>query len=111
MSAEKYYEAIDQALDDNEIEDRHSNTQESDADFNRDYDPIQSSIADLTAYFDEIFLKRAVIEKTTSPKISMDAGCLILEGSQDENEYDIFISATHAEHPKGISREILAKVW
>ena len=81
MSAEKYYEAIDQALDDNEIEDRHSNTQESDADFNRDYDPIQSSIADLTAYFDEKFRKRSVNKLTTRSKISMSAGCLILEGS------------------------------
>ena len=32
----------------------------------------------------------------------MANGCLILEGSQDENEDDILISATHAEQPKGI---------
>ena len=41
----------------------------------------------------------------------MAAGCLILKRSQDKNEYEIFISATHAEHLKGVSKRILAKVW
>ena len=50
-------------------------------------------------------------ERTTRSKISMAAGCLILEGSQDENEDNIFISVTNAERKKGISKEMLAKVW
>ena len=53
---------------------------------------------------------REVNEWTTSSKISIAAGCLILEGYQDKNEYDIFISATHTERPKTVSKEILAKV-
>ena len=55
VSAEQYNEAIVQALDDNHIEDSYSNSQESDANFNRDDDPIQAYIADLTAYFNNIF--------------------------------------------------------
>ena len=39
----------------------------------------------------------------------MAAGFSILEGFQDENEYDIFISTTHAEQPKVVSEKILAK--
>ena len=41
----------------------------------------------------------------------MAAGCLILEGYQDENKYDIFIFATHNERLKCLSKEMLAKVW
>ena len=41
----------------------------------------------------------------------MAADCSILEGYQDENEYDIFISASHAERPKGLSKKMIAKVW
>ena len=52
MSAERYYEAIDQATDDREIGNSYSNPQEGDADFSKDDDPIQASIADLTGYFD-----------------------------------------------------------
>ena len=40
-------------------------------------------------------VKTAVNEQTTKFKISMDAGCLILEGFHEENEDDIFISVTH----------------
>ena len=50
-------------------------------------------------------------EWTTSSKISIAAGCLILEGYQDKNEYDIFISTTHPEWPKGVSKGMLAKTW
>ena len=41
----------------------------------------------------------------------MAAGCLILEGPQDKNEHNIFISVTNAERLEGISKEVLAKVW
>ena len=80
-------------------------------DFNRYDDPIQASINDLNAYFDERLLKRAVNEKTKKSKISMAAGCSILEGFQDGNVDDIFIPATHGEQPKGASKEIISKVW
>ena len=50
-----------------------------------DYNPIQDSIADLTAYFDENLLKIAVNERSTRSKISMAEGFSILEGFQDEN--------------------------
>ena len=48
VSAERYDEAIDQALDDNDIEYEYSNPQYGDADFDRYNEPIQASIADLT---------------------------------------------------------------
>ena len=73
VSAERYYEAIDQALDENEIEDIYSNTQEGDSDFNRDDKPIQSSISNLTRYFDKKVLKIAVNEQNKRSKISMAA--------------------------------------
>ena len=41
----------------------------------------------------------------------MDARCSILEGSQDKNEVETFISAIHAERTKVISKEMMAKVW
>ena len=62
VSSGRYDEAIDQALDDNKIEDSYSNPQEGDAEFNRYDDPIQASIADLIAYFDGKLLKIAVNE-------------------------------------------------
>ena len=40
----------------------------------------------------------------------MAAGCLILEGYQDENEDEIFIYTTHTERLKCVSKEMLAKV-
>ena len=83
MSVEQYDESINQSLDDNKIEDSYSNPQEGDANCNRYYYPIQSSIVDITGYFDENLLKIAVNEQTTRPKISMAAGCLILEGYRD----------------------------
>ena len=43
--------------------------------------------------------------------MSMAAGGSILEASQDKNEYDKFISATHAERTKEILKEMLAKFW
>ena len=66
IPAEQYYEATDQALDDKDIEDSYSNTQEVDANFNRKEDPIQVSIADMTAYFYGNFLKIVVNERTMS---------------------------------------------
>ena len=71
---------IDQSLDNTDVffyttEHQYSNTQEVGADFNRDDDPIQASIADLPGYFDDFFLNRAVNERTTRSKISMAAGC------------------------------------
>ena len=110
MPAEQYDKAIDTALDENNKEDSYSNPKEGDSGFNKYNDPIQASIAYLTAYFYEKFLKREFNEQSTRSKISMSDRCLILTGPQYENEDDILISATHAERPKGISREILAKV-
>ena len=80
VSDEQYDEAIDQSLDDSDvnfyiIEYKYSNLQEGDADFNRDYDPIQDSISGLTACFDEKFLKREFNQRNKRSKISMAAGC------------------------------------
>ena len=97
-------------MDDNKIEYSCSNIQEGDYEFNRDDKPTQAQIADLTAYFDENFLKRAVNGQTTKSNISMAAGFLFLEASQDWSEDHILISTTHAERPNGISKEIMAKV-
>ena len=67
VSTERYDETTDQALDDTVVkfytmEYQYSNTQEGDYEFNRDDDPIQDSIDDINAYFDEKFLKISVNE-------------------------------------------------
>ena len=92
------------------MEYQYSIFQEVDADFNRNDDPTKASISDLIAYFNENLPKRAVHEKITKSKISMAVGWSILEGFQDENEDDIFISVTHYERPKGLLKEILTNV-
>ena len=78
VSTERYDETTDQALDDTVVkfytmEYQYSNTQEGDYDFNRDDKPIQSSISNLTRYFDKKVLKIAVNEQNKRSKISMAA--------------------------------------
>ena len=116
MSVEQYDEAIYQSLDDNGVrfytmEYQYPNPQEGDSNINRDDGHIQDPIADLTAYFDETFLKKVVNEQTTSSKISMATGCSILEEFQNENKDDIFISSTNDKQSEGVLKEIFVEVW
>ena len=74
-------------------------------------DHIKDYITYMTGYSDVKSFNISVNEQTTRSKFSMAAGCLILEGYQYENEDDIFISRTHAEQLKSLSKAMLAKVW
>ena len=72
---------------------------------------MQSGIANLTACFNEELLCKSVTDRSEKSKISMDAGSIFFDGSNDIDDKMFESSATHADTPKGITAEQLSKVW
>ena len=54
--------------------------------FIRDDDYMQASIDDLTAWFNEELLCKAVTERAEKSKISMEAGSILFDGFNDSDE-------------------------
>jgi len=83
--------------------------------FNMDYDdPIRANICDMSACFDVSYLQQVFEDDLVRSKIGMAIGSMHAADPQDDMDCELFdglLSATHAERPKGVSKETLMKVW
>ena len=80
-------------------------------DFIRDDDYMQYGISDLTACFNKEFLCKAVTDQAAKSKISTEAGIILCDGFNENDDKMFESSASHADKPKGITTEQLSKVW
>jgi len=82
-----------------------------------DEDTLRAQVCDLTACFNDRHLQQIMEEKLAESKFSMAIGSTTYHADNDE-DCELFmpsgsseISATHAERPKGVSKEQLSKIW
>ena len=118
----RYETAIDAVVAGNDVtyvtddESQASETQQESYDmFNMDQDdPIRANICDLSALFDESYLQQLLEDRVAESKIGMAIGSMNAANPQDDMDCELFdsaVSAAHAERPKGVSKELLMKVW
>ena len=72
---------------------------------------MQAGIDDLTACFNEEFVCKYVTDWASKLKISVEAGNLFFDFSNDIDDENFESSATHSDTPKVITAEQLRKVW
>ena len=61
--------------------------------------------------FDEELLRRAVTERGARSKVAMESGNIFLDRFKDEDDPIFITSAAHAEPQRGVTAELLSKVW
>ncbi|KAL7538844.1 hypothetical protein ACHAXR_009411 [Thalassiosira sp. AJA248-18] len=87
----------------------------SEDDLKQDDDPIRAHVADLSGIFDPTIFQNALNDRLGDSKLAMAAGCTMAHNPQDDLDCELFedisIAATHAAIPKGVSKEMLTKVW
>ena len=114
----RYEKAIDAIAMENDVayvtdnESQASDSHEvSYAMFNMDQDdPIRANICDMSALYDESYLQELLDDRVAESKIGMAIDSMNAANPQDDITCELFdtaISATHAERPKGISKEML----
>ena len=79
-------------------------------------DPIRANVADLSACFDLTLCCEALNKQEELSTFGIVAGCMTTDNPQDGDCCELWadavsVSVTHAEAPKGVSQEILSKVW
>ena len=88
-----------------------SNTQHDDMEFIGDGGYMQAGIVNLTAWFNDEIICKAVTEWAEKSKISMEADSIFFDGFNDIDDKMFEYSATHADTLKGITAEKLGKLW
>ena len=83
------------------------------------YDPIWEQVADVSCVLDPEVLCNILDEQLSLLQLSAEvesivanpqvSDCVIFYASEDFT--DVFASATHAENPKGVSVDLLSKIW
>ena len=85
--------------------------------FNVDQDdPIRAQVAEISIIFDPLMLAQEILKKQEHTCVAMAAGCAGMPSSLSGVSDGLFVTvaepcAKHAEVPKGIDKEILARVW
>lgn len=116
MSGEQSEAAIDSAVAELDLNDTGSQDGMYYDLFNMDQDdPIRAQVADLTAFLDPTWLNEALNQNLYRSRAAMAAGCAGMPGPREVEDDGLWIpfksAATHAEIPKGVSKEDLARVW
>ena len=115
VTSERYEAAIDAIISGNDVTFVTEESKESrDTSVMREDDPICAQICDLSACFDENYLQEMMESKLQDSKYAMAIGSTTACNPQDDLECELFeshLSAAHAEKSKGVSKEMLAKVW
>ena len=88
-----------------------ANPQDEEMDFNRNDDIMQAGIADLTACFDDELIHRMANRCGEQSKVAIEAGSIVLDGLNDDDNEPFKSAAAHAKTPKGVTAEQLSKVW
>eukprot|EP00956_Cyclotella_meneghiniana_P034439 scaffold104886_cov86-Cyclotella_meneghiniana.AAC.1 len=79
-------------------------------------DCSSADVVDITSMLDEEFLNKMLSERHAYASIAGAAGCNPISIPSDEPSDELFLnladaSAAHAEIPKGVTKEMLSKVW
>ena len=79
-------------------------------------DPIRAQVADLSGVLDPVTFAEAIRKKQLCGHAAMAAGCAGHPNHPEDVSDELFLPlseacATHAEIPKGVTKEMLAKVW
>ena len=97
--------------------DRPSESDIIDEDVKHNLDPIRAQVSSISAVYDPQLLCDLLDESIAASKFGMAVGSTVADDYTSECELFInsiqeaFAGATHAEKPKGISPQLLEKIW
>ena len=117
VTGDEWEEAIDSVVASNDISfvtaNNHGTREVQEDIFNMDQgNPTRASVAEIEGILDPSILDHALSESLANSNISMCAGSTVILLNGD----NLFIEqpkslATHAENPRGVTKEMLSKVW
>ena len=88
-----------------------SNPQDGAFDFVRDENYMQAQFVDLTEYFDKELIQQSVTDRGAKSKVAMKCGDVFLDGFEDKHAPICITSVVDAGPQRGVTNELLSKVW